>query len=475
MENLPVQDAICGSDEVDVYSFTATLECEGDAVITFGEGDDVHDVYLYNVYGELLDFDESDDATKTLSTSTSINGDPRTTGFYVVVFAREGSENSYEIDFQNVVCEPLAACPVDDRYEGNNTLTTSTPIEFRTILDATICTDDVDYYDISLPLGCQVTAQMQPESGQDFDLFLSTATRQLDDSQSGAGLVDAVQGGSNTSSYYLRVEPFGGSTGTYSLRTDVVDITCADAPTCPTDDAFGPNPTQEDAYPLEGPSAILDGAICTPDDDFYKIFVPEGCKLDSTLEFIHADGDLDLHVYDTEGLVAGSSLSSTDNEAVSTGVVTEGGVYNIGVEGYNGATNTYRLRNTITCADPLDRLSCPADDVFAPNDDFASAIAILPNNSFDAVLCRDENESFSSDFYRLEVFSSGTLNASISFIDENGDLDLSLYNSAFDVIANSLNFDVDEESISTSVTPGTYYLEVRGYGDGVYNLETSVQ
>ena len=475
MENLPVQDAICGSDEVDVYSFTATLECEGDAVITFGEGDDVHDVYLYNVYGELLDFDESDDATKTLSTSTSINGDPRTTGFYVVIFGRDGSENSYEIDFQNVVCEPLAACPVDDRYESNNTLTTSTPIEFRTVLDATICTDDVDYYNISLPLGCQVTAQMQPESGQDFDLFLSTATRQLDDSQSGAGQVDTVQGGSNTSAYYLRVEPFGGSTGTYSLRNDVVDITCANAPTCPADDAFGPNATQEDAYPLEGPSAILDGAICTPDDDFYKIFVPEGCKLDSTLEFIHADGDLDLRVYDAAGFVTDTSISSSDSESVSTGVVSQGGIYKIGVRGYNDATNTYRLRNTITCADPVDRLNCPADDVFAPNSDFASAVAILPNNAIDAVLCRAANESFSADYYRIDVFSTGTLNASIAFIDEIGDLDLLLYDSAFNGVSTSLNIDVDEESVSASVTPGTYYLEVRGYGNGAYNLETSLQ
>ncbi|WP_230467851.1 hypothetical protein [Lujinxingia vulgaris] len=475
MSNLPVQDAICGSDEVDVYTFNATVECNADVVFTFGEGDDVHDVYLYNVYGELLSFDESDATTKTLSTATSVNGDPRTTGFYAVLFAREGSENSYEIDFQNVVCDPVAVCPADDRYESNDTLATSTPIDFRTILDASICSDDVDYYTISLPLGCQVTAQMQPESGQDFDLTLSTATRQLDSSQSGSGQVDAVQGGANTSSYYLRVEPFGGATGAYTLATDVLDITCADAPTCPTDDAFVGNTTLDTAYALEGPSAILDGAICTPDDDFYKIFVPEGCKLDSTLEFTHADGDLDLFLYNTAGSLDTSSTGATDTELVSTGVVTDGGVYRLAVSGYNGATNTYRLRNTITCADPVDRLSCPADDVFAPNASSSSAIAILPNNAIDGVICRADDEPFSSDFYRIEVFSSGTLTATLSFLNEIGDLDLTLFDSALSSLDISLASDVDEENVSASVTPGTYYLEVLGYGNGAYNLETSFQ
>lgn len=115
-------------------------------------------------------------------------------------------------------------------------------------------------------------------------------------------------------------------------------------PQCGPDDEepSEPNNTAATAGTLR-PGDSFDGGICDQNLDFYAVEHPGTWRLD--LAFRHADGDIDVYVWDTNanrplmrnGRPVGSE-SSTDNESF-----THTGDAIIGVLGYQGATAPYRL------------------------------------------------------------------------------------------------------------------------------------
>ena len=121
----------------------------------------------------------------------------------------------------------------------------------------------------------------------------------------------------------------------------------------PTSDPTG----NDDRY--EENDTFNEAALITPgtytgfellDPDYYKIDVCTGGTITVDILFTHANGDLDLHLYDAGFSEVVSSLSTDDNESLTyTSTASSNVFYYLYVEGYQGATNTYDMNISITC------------------------------------------------------------------------------------------------------------------------------
>ena len=114
------------------------------------------------------------------------------------------------------------------------------------------------------------------------------------------------------------------------------------------DDAYEQNDTRLTAYDLSFNEQTwlsnLQGLGVQADDDWYEINITPGFEnLQVDLQFAHADGDIDLQVYDALGNLVGSAASATDNEFLNINLASSGTHY-LRVYGFNGDTNnTYDL------------------------------------------------------------------------------------------------------------------------------------
>lgn len=116
---------------------------------------------------------------------------------------------------------------------------------------------------------------------------------------------------------------------------------------CPvTDDAYEENDTLAAAYDLSSHEntwlSSIQGYGTQRDADWYRIDVtPDFQRLVIDLQFTHADGDIDLALFDAGGAWMAGSASTDDNEHIDT-TVPAGGIYYIKVY-YADAGNTYDL------------------------------------------------------------------------------------------------------------------------------------
>jgi hypothetical protein len=142
--------------------------------------------------------------------------------------------------------------------------------------------------------------------------------------------------------YFLRVYGAAGVSNSY----DIVAYSRT-GPSC-TDDAREPNDTSAQAATLA--TGTYSGLmVCARNDDWYKVSLRAGENLNTTINFTHASGDLDLYVYrpDRATLLAKSD-GITDRENVNARAVPDPGSYYILVTGYDGAQNHYDLVIEVT-------------------------------------------------------------------------------------------------------------------------------
>ena len=117
-------------------------------------------------------------------------------------------------------------------------------------------------------------------------------------------------------------------------------------PTPCTDD------TREENDNAQQPSAITLGGmynleVCPNDPDWFAVTAGASGDLTARIQFTNADGDLDLHVYDSTGstLLGNSSSVTLDAEEVTIPAAA-GSSYLLLVKGFNGSTNAYTLRTS---------------------------------------------------------------------------------------------------------------------------------
>src|SRR5262245_38944873 len=221
----------------------------------------------------------------------------------------------------------------------------------------------------------------------------------------------------------------------------------------PDDDSFENNDTFAAARSLGSlPGSKVDyTGLQVRDDDWYSFTTSAG-GLGTDLvriNFRHAQGDVDVALYNSAGTFLASSTGETDAETISLSG-RPAGTYYVRIYGYAGARNpNYSL--TIE----------PPDDKFENNDTFGTARSlgsIRAPEALSGLRLADE------DWYTFTTTVSGTGGyVRLSFLHAQGDVDVALYNSAGTFLASSEG-ETDAETISLSGRPaGTYYVRVYGY------------
>ncbi len=201
----------------------------------------------------------------------------------------------------------------------------------------------------------------------------------------------------------------------------------------------------------------IDGVGIAKDEDWYEIDVsPAGYeRILVDLQFTHADGDIDLELYDSSGTLLASSDSTTDDESIDYTASSTGSYY-LKVYSDSNSGNTYDLWwDDVPPPPPLN------DDNYEENDNLASAydLSTLEQtwlSSIDGVGIANDD-----DWYEIEVDSGEEqILVDLQFTHADGDIDLQLYDSSGTFLTGSTSVS-DNESINYTVSnPGTYYLHV---------------
>jgi len=339
-----------------------------------------------------------------------------------------------------------AASAVSPAFEPNDDCLTTTAITAGTTYlglsrtgPASVLGDSPDFY----------TVNVAPQSDLQVDLTFLTANGDVDvylwEASSGdcgypmAGtpyLVRGFSGSDNESitwnngsfsavDYIIGVEAFGATfdCNDYDLTTTVTPTGTLN---CPGPDAFDPNDT------CATPSALALGLTDqlsvsdTDSSDFWSYSVANNEILTIDASFAHANGDIDLYLYDDAGTcvsVAAASNSITDNEQVSfTNTSGAAIVVHLEVGGFlfgPAQCNDYNL-NVTSLIDPC---VADSDDAMEPNDDCSQAIALAPGTDTDLVVFKN----VSDDFFTIDVPDGGDLTVDVLFLTAPGDIDCYLY------------------------------------------------
>lgn len=180
----------------------------------------------------------------------------------------------------------------------------------------------------------------------------------------------------------LTVTPGEGDGGlSYDLEIALASAPCVDDPLEPDD-------SPAEAVPMT-PGVLTGGVLCAGDEDWYRFSLAAGERLEATLDHDAKLGDLDLELRDpTSGalLEAAGTLASLETLRF---VATTARAVALGVVGYQGAGNAYRLETTVTQVGA----SCE-DDILGPHATAAQAVALMSGLFEHLSVCPDAPDWF---------------------------------------------------------------------------------
>jgi hypothetical protein len=220
------------------------------------------------------------------------------------------------------------------------------------------------------------------------------------------------------------------------------------------------------------PGRIEGLTICDQDTDVFTVPVDAGQSVTARIIFENARGDLDLFMQMPGDAVDDfpyqSANADLDTESVVEPCTSAAGQVNIAVAPYQGARNTYALEvevgagncNQMCVDDALDEAGNGNDvlDDFSPINEFPHQVSGL-------VICRQD-----ADYYGFDARAGEIVRAGIGFSHQSGDLDLRLFRSTGEAVAESLSYR-DVEQIELDVpADDIYVLAVFGATRSVSNV-----
>lgn len=244
-----------------------------------------------------------------------------------------------------------------------------------------------------------------------------------------------------------------------------------------TDDAYEENDTQDGASTaLVGSGVALSnrfGVGVQSDDDWYVIRPdPRVPLVIVRATFTHDDGNIDLEVFNSEGSIIGTGVSSSDDEFVSIEVHGESLFY-VRVFG-DDVGNSYDL--------VYEEFT---EDAYEENDSIAAAYDLTGFNGVLISEIEGSGVNNDNDFFFYDVpEGSGSLDIEMFFIDDEGDLDMELFDSNGSSIAESAGVSDYEQIVilpddqGGTLNAGVYTLLVYGFGgptQSAYNLRFTVE
>jgi hypothetical protein len=119
------------------------------------------------------------------------------------------------------------------------------------------------------------------------------------------------------------------------------------------------------------------------------------------------------------------------------------------------------LQDVVLLSPPV---TCPTDDGYEDNDDFATAHALGETKRLGGILCPEDGDE-PRDAYSFAVDAGCNIEVSIQFFTDDGDLDLRLYDPEGNVIELSDGTTNSESITAAASVSGSYVAEVDGYLD----------
>jgi hypothetical protein len=222
--------------------------------------------------------------------------------------------------------------------------------------------------------------------------------------------------------------------------------------------AFEPNETTATAATITSGVTNTAAISSATDNDYFRIVTTATSNIVYSL--VGPTGvDYDLTIFNSAGTQIGSAATSSSTETVTLNNQVAG-TYFIRVFGFSGAFSStcYTIRATATtvtsCRSTLDNTTNNA----------TSGAATIPFNTD----VRGQVETGGDvDHYRFVITTGGTITLTLTTLPAN--YNLRLVNSAGTILNTSQNSGTRNETISRSITPGTYFVRVYGTNNSTFN------
>ncbi|MFN6540285.1 MAG: pre-peptidase C-terminal domain-containing protein [Nostoc sp. EkiNYC01] len=422
------------------------------------------DLYLYNLSGSTI---ASTSASGTANESIIRNLAAGT--YFALIYKNDNTAGTnYTLD---VAATSLGATPVDnagnDRETARNIGAITTAQTFTDFLGDFngIFQDTYDYYRLNLTQNSTLNLTLSGLSSN-ADLYLYTL---------GGGYIAGTAAGdiANESitknlaagTYFVQVYKTGSGGTNYSLQLAATSLGAI-----PTDNAGDDRNTARNIGVLSTNQTFSDfvgdfNGIAQDNYDYYRFQLSQNSTLNLTLSGLSSDAN--LYIYNSSGgYVTQSAASGLVNEVIKYNL--QIGTYYALVQKSGVGKTNYSLQLGATS------LGATPADIAGSTLDTAKNIGILngtPQKFTDFIGDFNGLSNDDYDYYRLELDRASTVNLTLSGL--SADASLYLYTVAGGFITSSTSTNTTNESITRSLTAGTYYALVSRNGSGgtTYTLE----
>lgn len=379
--------------------------------------------------------------------------------FNIQVFLFSGIQAEYDLEIDVSDGPPCT----DDSLEPNDDAANAVLIDSagaaagtdNIITGVKTCDMDEDWYRIDLAVGDDIQFDVQFDHARgDLDAELigpGNVSVALSDSTTDNESVSYTVGAGEAGTYYLKVNAKFAARNDYWVLTYLNGSGPVD-PVCP--DQLENNDTQAEAV------AVTDGnyglLVCgsPKDNDWFSMAMTSGETLNIDLGFVHANGNIDLFLFDDSGSTqtVAESRSTTDNESIS-------------FTSNRDQTVTWRVEAiTNQAALPYDMTvsTTPAgacsDDAFGGNTASASAAAVDAPGLYPRLTLCEGLE----DWFEFDLTSGRASEVFINFDGNKADLDLTVLDPSLSVVDTGMTTNSDESVTFTPMMSGTYYAQITG-------------
>lgn len=343
-----------------------------------------------------------------------------------------------ERDFKQIravtlsITAPVSDCPADG-FEPNNSAEQLAPLQAGEHPGLSICNDE-DWYVLELGPGdgLEILASFTHSAEGDLDLELFLADDPVEPRVAGDSATDdervVLPPGPEARTVWLRVFEFSKGQNTYTLDVQI------GAPSCANDN-LEPNDSFNAPHDLGDASQydVLDAFICPGEEDWFEFEATQGERLDVTLVFNNASGDLDLELYGPSGTLLAFAATTADQEALTLASLPETGSHRVVVYGYQSASTEYLLEILRGPGIP-----CSADRFEANNaPENAALLSASDSPAANLTYCGDD------DFYRVSLGAGEPLRVVMQWTDTPASAQMHLLDGAtFNILASASPLDV---------------------------------
>ena len=270
--------------------------------------------------------------------------------------------------------------------------------------------------------------------------------------------------GLETGNYILEVRNFLSEASDYLLSIESPYTTKDEE-----GDSLEGNNTFENATSIEGTGNYEQGGLTihnAEDIDFFRFELAKVGEAGSYAQISLGDssGDLDLYLYNSDGVLVNSSASTMQTETISLADIAPD-TYTLAVSGYLNATGAYELSLSLPTG-----TSSLLDDYFENEGDNGDIAQASDLGTISGVVSINDltinNQGNDLDYFKFTITDQGSNTNYIELIGDTNseaDLDMSLYTSTGVLIETSNGWGSAETITLNNLESGSYILGVNSY------------